>query len=71
VAYGHTGNLPGYTQFFAVSRDGSRSVTVSVSEQITQRSKGAKGAAFRRLRSIESDAVCAAAVAAGARPAAW
>jgi D-alanyl-D-alanine carboxypeptidase len=60
TVYGHTGNTLGYTQFFGASRDGSRSVTASFSAQITQVSKGAKAAAFRRLRSIEVDAICVA-----------
>jgi D-alanyl-D-alanine carboxypeptidase len=60
TVYGHTGNTPGYTQFMAATLDGRRSVTASVSEQITNRSPGARLAAFRRLRSIETDAVCAA-----------
>ena len=34
VVYGHTGNTPGYTQFAAASRDGTRSVTVSVNQQL-------------------------------------
>lgn len=60
TVYGHTGNTPGYTQFMAATRDGRRSVTASVSEQITDRSEGARLAAFKRLRRIEADAVCAA-----------
>jgi D-alanyl-D-alanine carboxypeptidase len=58
--YGHTGNTSGYTQFTAATRDGRRSVTASVSEQITNKSTGARLAAFRRLRQIETDAVCVA-----------
>jgi D-alanyl-D-alanine carboxypeptidase len=60
TVYGHTGNTPGYTQFMAATRDGRRSVTASVSGQITNRSTGARLAAFKRLRRIEADAVCAA-----------
>ena len=60
TVYGHTGNTPGYTQFMAATLNGRRSVTASVSEQITNRSTGARLAAFRRLRQIETDAVCAA-----------
>jgi D-alanyl-D-alanine carboxypeptidase len=60
TVYGHTGSLPGYTQFFAATRDGSRSVTVSASEQLDQRSKGNLRPVFRRLRAIEEDAVCLA-----------
>jgi D-alanyl-D-alanine carboxypeptidase len=60
TVYGHTGNTFGYTQFMASTLDGSRSVTASVSEQITNRSKGARLVAFRRLLRIETDAVCIA-----------
>jgi D-alanyl-D-alanine carboxypeptidase len=60
TVYGHTGNTPGYTQFMAATRDGRRSVTASVSTQITNRTTGARLAAFKRLRRIEADAVCAA-----------
>jgi D-alanyl-D-alanine carboxypeptidase len=60
TVYGHTGNTSGYTQFMAATLDGRRSVTASVSEQITNRSTGARLAAFRRLRQIETDAVCTA-----------
>jgi D-alanyl-D-alanine carboxypeptidase len=35
VVYGHTGSFPGYTQFAAASRDGSRSATVSANLQLT------------------------------------
>jgi len=58
--YGHTGNTSGYTQFMAATLNGQRSVTASVSGQITNKSTGAGLAAFRRLRQIETDAVCAA-----------
>ena len=58
--YGHTGNTSGYTQFMAATLNGRRSVTASVSEQITNKSTGARLAAFGRLRQIETDAVCAA-----------
>lgn len=59
TVYGHTGNIAGYTQFMAATLDGKRSVTASISAQITQDSKGAElQAAFRRLRKIETDAVC-------------
>lgn len=34
TVYGHTGNFPGYTQFFASSSSGQRSVTVSVNQQL-------------------------------------
>jgi D-alanyl-D-alanine carboxypeptidase len=61
TVYGHTGNISGYTQFMAATLDGKRSVTTSIGAQITQDSKGAKlQAAFKRLRKIETDAVCVA-----------
>jgi D-alanyl-D-alanine carboxypeptidase len=60
TVYGHTGNTAGYTQFMASTLDGRRSVTASVSGQITNRTSGARLAAFKRLREIEADAVCSA-----------
>jgi D-alanyl-D-alanine carboxypeptidase len=60
TVYGHTGNIPGYTQFMAATRNGKRSVTASVTGQITNKMEGARLAAFKRLRRIEADAVCAA-----------
>ena len=60
TVYGHTGNTAGYTQFMASTLNGQRSVTASVSGQITNRSTGARLAAFKRLRQIEADAVCSA-----------
>ncbi len=60
TVYGHTGNTFGYTQFMAATRNGRRSVTVSVSEQITNRSTGPQLAAFKQLRQVETRAVCAA-----------
>lgn len=61
VVYGHTGNLPGYTQFTAATLDASRSVTVSVNARIVPESKSAPvRAAFRTLRRVDSLAVCAA-----------
>jgi D-alanyl-D-alanine carboxypeptidase len=61
TVYGHTGNTSGYTQFMAATLDGKRSVTVSISAQITNKSKGPQQrAAFHRLRQIEEDAVCLA-----------
>ncbi|MGB3634745.1 MAG: serine hydrolase domain-containing protein [Rubrobacteraceae bacterium] len=58
TVWGHTGNTLGYTQFMAASPDGSRSVTVSVNEQISP-SEGAPGV-FKALRNAETLAVCAA-----------
>ncbi len=60
AVYGHTGNIPGYTQFIAATLDGARSVTVSATEQLNQHASGQQLAAFKRLRQIEEDAVCAA-----------
>ncbi len=57
TVYGHTGNYPGYTQFAAASEDGSRSVTLSASEQLNPQ-KQAK--VFAGLRQAEELAVCAA-----------
>jgi D-alanyl-D-alanine carboxypeptidase len=58
--YGHTGNTLGYTQFIASTLDGTRSVVVSVNGQINEKSKQPMLGAWRRLRQIEEDAVCAA-----------
>ena len=58
TVWGHTGNTPGYTQFMAASRDGSRSVVVSVNEQLTPELGDPK--AFEALRRTEGRAVCAA-----------
>lgn len=58
TVWGHTGNTLGYTQFMAASPEGSRSVTVSVNEQLSPR-EGAPGV-FEALRDAETRAVCAA-----------
>ncbi len=58
VAFGHTGNTFGFTQFFAASRSGSRSVVVSVNRQITQTAQPPD--LFRDLRSVFTHAVCSA-----------
>jgi D-alanyl-D-alanine carboxypeptidase len=60
TVYGHTGNTLGYTQFMASTLNGRRSVTASVSAQITNGSTGNRLAAFKRLRQIEANAVCLA-----------
>jgi D-alanyl-D-alanine carboxypeptidase len=57
TVYGHTGNTPGYTQFVAASKDGSRSVSVSVNAQIVPKSNAKR---FRELRALYGLAVCAA-----------
>lgn len=57
TVFGHTGNTAGFTQFIAASKDGSRSVSVSVNAQITPKSNAKR---FRDLRAIFGLAVCAA-----------
>jgi D-alanyl-D-alanine carboxypeptidase len=57
TVYGHTGNTPGYTQFIAATKDGSRSVSVSVNAQIVPKSNPTR---FRELRAVYGLAVCAA-----------
>jgi D-alanyl-D-alanine carboxypeptidase len=59
TVYGHTGNFPGYTQFAAATRNGRRSATVSVNEQLSPPDTG-RQAVFRALRRIDALAVCAA-----------
>jgi D-alanyl-D-alanine carboxypeptidase len=56
TVWGHTGNYPGYTQLFAATPSGRRSLTVSASEQL---SPDEAPAVFRRLRAAEATAVCA------------
>ncbi len=58
TVYGHTGNLPGYTQFIAASADGKRSVVVTANQQLS----GAIGppAIFSQLRNVFELAACAA-----------
>ena len=58
--YGHTGNFPGYTQFFAATLDGTRSVTFSISEQLNEDMTGRQLKVFNALRNAEETAVCAA-----------
>jgi D-alanyl-D-alanine carboxypeptidase len=53
TVYGHTGNFPGYTQFAAATRNGKRSVTTSLSIPAPS------GALLKRLRSVQTTAVCA------------
>ena len=60
TVYGHTGNTLGYTQFMASTLDGRRSVVVSLNGQINELLPQPMLAAFRRLRQIEQDVVCAA-----------
>jgi D-alanyl-D-alanine carboxypeptidase len=58
TVFGHTGNTLGYTQFAAATRDGRRSVTVSVNTQLAPGAGSQR--AFRALRHAELVAVCAA-----------
>jgi D-alanyl-D-alanine carboxypeptidase len=68
TVWGHTGSFPGYTQFMAASPDGTRSVVVSVNEQLTPKEGAPKEGApkegapevFPALRATERRAVCAA-----------
>jgi D-alanyl-D-alanine carboxypeptidase len=53
VVYGHTGNFPGYVQFAAATRDGSRSVTTSLTIPAPS------GRLLRQLRALQATAVCA------------
>jgi D-alanyl-D-alanine carboxypeptidase len=53
TVYGHTGNFPGYTQFAAATLDGRRAVTTTLN--IT----APAGALLRRLRTVQTTAVCA------------
>jgi D-alanyl-D-alanine carboxypeptidase len=55
--FGHTGNTPGYTQFFAASRNGQRSVVVSINAQITPT---VRPDVFDDLRRVFTLGVCAA-----------
>ncbi len=57
---GHTGNTFGFTQFAAATADGTRSVTVSMNLQRTQKSAAWRLAVFQALRAAEERAVCAA-----------
>ena len=60
TVYGHTGNTPGYTEFAAATLDGRRSVTVTISEQLSESSTWERARAFEQFRRVEEDAVCAA-----------
>ncbi|MFJ6386783.1 serine hydrolase domain-containing protein [Streptomyces sp. NPDC091972] len=56
VVLGHTGNTLGYTQLIAATPDGRRSLTFSVTAQITQ-SSDAQG--LQRMRALQEKFVCA------------
>jgi len=53
TVYGHTGNFPGYVQFAAASRDGSRALTTSLNIAAPT------GRLLARLRAMQQTAVCA------------
>jgi D-alanyl-D-alanine carboxypeptidase len=57
TVYGHTGNTAGYTQFAAATREGDRTVTVSVNGQITP---ATAPELFGQLRDVFELAACAA-----------
>ena len=52
TVYGHTGNFPGYVQFAAATRDGSRAVTTSLNIPAPS------GELLAQLRSMQATAVC-------------
>jgi D-alanyl-D-alanine carboxypeptidase len=56
VVLGHTGNTAGYTQLAAATPDGRRSLTFSVTAQITQSSNPQL---LKRLRTVQENFVCA------------
>ena len=56
TVFGHTGNIPGYTQLMAATRDGRHSVVVSASEQLSAVSKPD---VLELLRAADEAAVCA------------
>jgi D-alanyl-D-alanine carboxypeptidase len=53
TVFGHTGNFPGYTQFAAATRDGSRSITTTLNIPAPE------GKLLARLRGMQQTAVCA------------
>lgn len=55
VVYGHTGNMPGYTQFFSASADGSKSVVVSVNSQISPKTTPE---VYQNLLAVQNQAIC-------------
>jgi D-alanyl-D-alanine carboxypeptidase len=56
VVLGHTGNTAGYTQLIAATPDGRKSLTFSVTTQISQRTKPQL---LKRLRAVQENFVCA------------
>lgn len=60
TVYGHSGNIFGYTQYALSTLDGSRSATISINVQVTQKSKGQRARVFAGLRRVAQAAVCRA-----------
>jgi D-alanyl-D-alanine carboxypeptidase len=58
TVFGHTGNIPGYTNFIGVSKNGQRSVAVTATTQVTPVTGSPP--VFAALRAAEELAVCAA-----------
>ncbi|GAA0589109.1 serine hydrolase domain-containing protein [Streptomyces crystallinus] len=56
VLYGHTGNTAGYTQLAAATPDGRKSLTFSITTQI---SKSVKPELLPQLRKVQEDFACA------------
>ena len=56
VVLGHTGNTLGYTQLIAATPDGRRSLTFSVTSQVTQSTDAAR---LQKMRALEENFVCA------------
>lgn len=56
TVYGHTGNTLGYTQLAVATADGRRSLTFSLTAQITETTDPAL---FSRVRAVQEDFVCA------------
>ncbi|MFF8501722.1 serine hydrolase domain-containing protein [Streptomyces anulatus] len=55
TVYGHTGNLPGYTQLAAGTKDGKRSLTVSLTSQVNS---ATNPRLLATLRELQEDFVC-------------
>lgn len=57
TVFGHTGNMPGYTQFFGASQDGSKSVVVTVNSQISPKNAPTN---YENLIAVQNQAICSA-----------
>ncbi|SCE37840.1 D-alanyl-D-alanine carboxypeptidase [Streptomyces sp. ScaeMP-e83] len=55
TVYGHTGNFPGYTQLAAATKDGRRSLTVSLTSQVNSVTDPRL---LATLRTLQEDFVC-------------